>query len=125
MVLNNLKSKNLLRKLILKLNSFLKIVYVGSKNLVTPTHFILNPRPTPRRKKCPRMNEESPNCLEISLRTILFLANRDNRREERHAIERSLPEHPKKKTSTVGQPWEHGGRVIQGETVTSTLNAHN
>ena len=32
---------------------------------------------------------------------------------------------PRKRTSTVGQPWEHGGGVIQGETVTFALNAHN
>ena len=29
------------------------------------------------------------------------------------------------RTNTVGQPWEHGGGAIPGETVTSTLNAHN
>ena len=32
---------------------------------------------------------------------------------------------PRKRTSTVGQPWEPGGGAIQGEIVTSALNAHN
>ena len=32
---------------------------------------------------------------------------------------------PRKRTSIVGQPWEPGGGAIQGETVTSALNAHN
>ena len=29
-----------------------------------------------------------------------------------------------KRTNTVGQPWEHGGRAIPGEAVTSALNAY-
>ena len=37
-------------------------IAVGPKNLVTPAHFILIPRPTPKRKKCPRTNEEGSNC---------------------------------------------------------------
>ena len=126
---------------------------VGSKNLATPAHFILSPRPTPRKKKCPRTNEESPNCQAAALRTILSSANWDYRREERHAIKGRLTEHPKekdcpqpteiiegkssmpskagsqsiprKRTSTMGQPWEPGGGAIQGGTVTFILNTHN
>ena len=30
-----------------------------------------------------------------------------------------------KRTNTVGQPWEHGGRAILGEAITSALNAHS
>ena len=30
----------------------------------------------------------------------------------------------KKRTNTVGQPWEHGGGEIAREVVTSALNAH-
>ena len=30
---------------------------MGPKDLGTPAHFISSPRPMPRRKKCPRMNE--------------------------------------------------------------------
>ena len=79
---------------------------MGSKNLASLAHFILSLRPTPRKKKCPRANEESPNCQEAPPRTILFSANLDHRREERHAIKGSLAKHPKKKDryngSTMG-----------------------
>ena len=69
---------------------------VGSKNLTTPTHFILGPRSMPKRKKCPRTNEESPNCQAASPRTILSSTNRDHKKEERHAIKGNLPRHPQK-----------------------------
>ena len=71
--------------------------YCGVKELNNPGHFIQSPRPMPRRKKRPRMNKESPNCQETSLRTILSSANRDHKKEERHAIKGSLPGYPKKK----------------------------
>ena len=32
---------------------------------------------------------------------------------------------PRKRTSTVGRPWEPSGGVIQGETVTFALNGYN
>ena len=51
------------------------IVNVGLKNSVAPAHFIQSPRPMLRRKKCPRMNKESPNCQKTSLRTILSSTN--------------------------------------------------
>ena len=31
----------------------------------------------------------------------------------------------RKRTSTVGWPWEPSGGAIQGETITSVLNDHN
>ena len=37
----------------------------------------------------------------------------------------SLQSIPGNRISTMGQPWEPGGGAIQGETVTSTLNARN
>ena len=51
-----------------------EIIFVGLKNLTTPVHFILSPRPMPRRKKWPRTNKESPDSLETLPRTILFSA---------------------------------------------------
>ena len=75
---------------------------MGLKNLATPAHFILSPRPTPRKKKCPRTNEESPNFQAVSLRKILSSTNRDYRREERHAIKGRLTEHPKEKDKYYG-----------------------
>ena len=79
---------------------------MGPKNLATPTHFISSPRPTLRKKKCPRTNEEGPNCQKTLPRTILFSANRDHRRRKRHTTKGNLPEHPKGKhkcnESTMG-----------------------
>ena len=34
--------------------------YCGVKKFGHPAHFILSLRPTPRKKKCPMMNKESP-----------------------------------------------------------------
>ena len=75
---------------------------VGPKNLATPAHFILSPRPTPRKKKCLRTNKESPNCQAASPRTILSSTNRDYGGEERHATEGMLAEHPKKNDKYCG-----------------------
>ena len=65
---------------------------MGPKNLVTPAYFISSPRPMPRRKKRPRMNEEGPECQETLPRTILFSANRDHGRRKRHATKGGLPD---------------------------------
>ena len=50
------------------------MLYVGPKKLVTPAHFVLGPRLAPRKGKCSRTYNESPNGLEMLLRTILSLA---------------------------------------------------
>ena len=63
---------------------------MGPKNPVTPAHFISSPRPTPRKKKCPRTNEEGPKCQETLPRTILFSANQDHGRRKRHATKGGL-----------------------------------
>ena len=51
------------------------------------------------------------------------MASRDYGGEERHFTEGMLAEHPRKRTSVVGQSWELVERAIQEETVTSALNA--
>ena len=66
-------------------------------DLATPTHFILGPRPTSRRKKCPRTNKEGPNYQETLPRTILFSTNRDHGRRKQHTTKGSLPDRPKGK----------------------------
>ena len=71
--------------------------FVGSKDLATPAHFIPSPRPTPRRKKCPRMNKEGPSCQEMSPRTILSSANQGHGGRKRHALKGSLPGRRKQK----------------------------
>ena len=73
---------------------------MGPKNLATPAHFIQGPKPMLRRKKHPRMNKESLSCQETSLRTILSLANRNRKKEERHALKDSLAGRPKQKGLT-------------------------
>ena len=80
----------------------------GVKEFGNSDPLYTKPKAHVERKKCPRTNEESLNCLETSPRTILFLANPNPRREERHAIEGSLPEHPRKKdkySRTVRGAW--------------------
>ena len=66
-------------------------------SLVTTTHFISSLRPTPRRKKCPRTNEEGLNYQETLPRTILFSTNRDHGRRKQHTTKGNLPKRPKGK----------------------------
>ena len=87
---------------------------VEPKNLAIPAHFISSPRPTPRRKKCPRTNEEGPNCQETLPRTILSSANRDHERKKWHAAKGNLLERPRGKhkcnRSTMGVWWRSNSR---------------
>ena len=73
----------------------------------SPAHFISSPRPTPRRKKCPRTNEGNPDCQNILPRTTLSSADQDHRRGRRHVARGSPLKDPK------------------GETVTSILNTYS
>ena len=84
------KRENIFGSHILSSPTISSIHTVGSKNLATSAHFILSPRPMPRKKKCPRTNEESPNCQAASSRTILSSASQDCGGEERHATEGML-----------------------------------
>ena len=87
---------------------------MGPKNLATPAHFISSSRPTPRRKKCPRTNEEGPNCQETLPRTILSLAVRDHGRKKRHTAKGSLLERLKGKHKcnelAIGVWWRSNSR---------------
>ena len=78
---------------------------VGLKELATPTHFVSNPWPMLRRKKCPRTSIESPDCRDILPRTTLSSANRDHEKGKCHATKGSLLEHPKRKP-------KHSGPVV-------------
>ena len=97
---------------------------MGPKNFATSAHFILSPRPTPRREKWPRTNKESPNSLETLPRTILLSASQISRKNITPAKAASQSA-PRRRTSIVGYPWAYGVGTIQGETVTSALNAPN
>ena len=99
---------------------------VGPKNLATTAYFISSSRPMPRRKKCLRTNEESPNCQETSPRTILSSANRNRKKEERHALKDNLLGRPRQKVLT--QWTSHESMVkeqFQEKAVTFALNAHS
>ena len=86
------------------------MIVVGSKNSASLAHFIQSPRPTPRRKKHPRINKESPSCQETLLRTILSSANRNREKEERHALKDNLPRRPKQKELTQ---WASHGSMAE------------
>ena len=98
---------------------------MGSKNLTTPAHFILSPRPTPRREEWPRTNKESPNSIKTLPRMILFSTSQIPGGKNGTPIKAAPQSAPIKRTSTVGYPWAYGVGIIQGETVTSALNAPN
>ena len=93
---------------------------VEPKNLATPAHFISNLKVTLRRKTCPRTNEKCPNCQEMLPRQTKITEGKSG--TPPRATSQSVP---RESTSAMGQPWEHGGGAIQGETDTSALDAHN
>ena len=68
----------------------------------SPAHFILRPRPTPRRKKCPRANERNPSCQDILPRTTLSSADQNHRRGRRHVARGSPLEDPKGDSKSNG-----------------------
>ena len=90
-------------------------VSVGTKILETPAHFISSPRPTPKRKKCPRTNKEGLNCQETLPRTILFSANRNHGRRKRYATKGSFPGRPNGKhrcnKTIMGEQWKSNSRI--------------
>ena len=67
----------------------------GQGDLETSAHSISSPRPTPRRKKCPRTNEVNPDCQNILPRTTLSSADQNHRRGRRHIARGSPLEDPK------------------------------
>ena len=69
---------------------------MGPKDLATPAHLISSPRPTPRKKKRPRMNKKGPNCWETSQTKV-------TEGESGTPSKTVLPRVPNKRTNTVGQ----------------------
>ena len=104
---------------------WLYIYIVGPRNLTTPAHFILSPRPTPRREKWPRTNKESPNSLETLPRTILLSASQIPGGKSSTPAKAASQSTPRRRISTVRHPWVYGVGTIQEETVISALNAPN
>ena len=104
--LNQRQETLILAHLCLTFNKFpallIQFEFVLIIDLATPTHFISSPWPMPRRKKCPRMNKESPNCQDILPRTTPSSANQDHGRGKHHATKGSLLERPKGKHKCSG-----------------------
>ena len=64
-------------------------------DLGIPAHLISSPRPTLRRKKCPRTNERNPDYQNILPRTTLSSTDQNHRRGKRHVTQCSPLEDPK------------------------------
>ena len=68
----------------------------GQKVLEASAHSISSPRPTPRRKKCPRTNEGNLDCQIVLPRTTLSLASQNHRRGRCHVVRGNPLEDPKR-----------------------------
>ena len=68
----------------------------GQKVLEASTHSILSPKPTPRRKKCPRTNEGNPDCENVLPMMILSSAGQNHRRGRHHVARGNPLEDPKR-----------------------------
>ena len=70
------------------------MIIVGPKGLKTPTYFISDPRPMPKRKNCPRTNEGNPDYQDTLPRMTLSSADQNHRRGRRHIARGSPLEDP-------------------------------
>ena len=68
------------------------MIFVGSKDLETPTHLISSPRPTPRSKKCSRTDGENPGLQIVRPKTVISSADHNHGREKRHITQGGPPE---------------------------------
>ena len=88
--------------------------YYRAKDLGTPTHFISNPRPMPRRKKCPRTNKGNPDYQDILPRMTLSSIDQNRGRGKRHIARGSPLEHPKGSSDpngpAIGAWWRSNSR---------------
>ena len=79
---------------------------VGLKELVTLAHFISKSWSMPRKKKCSRMNKESPDRQDVLPRTTLSPADQDHEKGRCHTTKGSLLEgpngRPKRRGSAIG-----------------------
>ena len=76
--------------------------YCGAKGSGTPAHLISSPRPTLRRKKCPRTNEGNPDRQIVLPRTTLSSAGQNHGREERHVARGNPLENRKRDSKPYG-----------------------
>ena len=83
---------------------------VGLKDLGTLSYLISSPRPTPRRKKCPRVNEGNPDHQIVLPRTTLSSAGQNHWREMRHVARGNPLENHKRDSKSYGLAIEEWGR---------------
>ena len=74
----------------------------GQKVLEDSAHSILNPKPTLRRKKCPRTNEGNLDCENVLPRMTLSSASQNHRRGRRHFTRGNPLENPKRDSKPYG-----------------------
>ena len=74
----------------------------GQRVLKASAHSISSPKPTPRRKRCPRTNEGNPDCQDILSRTTLSSADQNHRRGRCHIARDNLLEDPRGDSKSNG-----------------------
>ena len=74
---------------------------MGPKDLGTPAHLISSPKPTPRRKKCPKTNEGNPDYQMVLPRTILSMAGQNHGREKCYVAQGNPLEDRKKRFQAI------------------------
>ena len=68
-----------------------RMIFVGSKDLGTPTHMISSPRPTPKSKKCLRTDGENPGLQIVRPKTVVSSAGHNHGREKCHITQGGPP----------------------------------
>ena len=85
--------------------------YCGVKELSSPGPLHIGPKAHADEEETPEDEQrESPSCQETTPRTILSSANRNHKKEGRHAFEDSLLGHPKQKGLTQ---WASHGSMVE------------
>ena len=78
------------------------MIFVGPKDLGTLSYLISSPGPTPRRKKCPRVNEGNPDHQIVLPRMTLSSVGQNHRRETRHVARGNLLKDCKRDSKPYG-----------------------
>ena len=83
----------------------------GQMVLEASAHSISSPRPMPRRKKCPMMNEGNLDCQNVLPRTTLSSASQNHRRGRCHVVRGNPLKDPKRDFKHYGLAigaWQKG-----------------
>ena len=87
----------------------LLFIIVGPKDLGTLALLILSPRPTPRRKKCPRMNEGNLDYQIVLPRMTLSSAGQNHGREKCYVAQGNPLEDDKKRFQAIWASYRRMG----------------